>query len=190
VFVLFFDSALGNWNMTIYDVPDPAMIPDIHLKKGGVKKATSGNVMVVGRIYHSVFLLLNQVILFNMLVGILGNTYAKLDEINHGLYTDILIKNFPFYEYDHQYGFMGCGLTPFNFMLLLMAPIMMICDARGYPKEELNRIFTTIIYLPIAFLVTLYFTISNILMMPFTYLYHLSAQIIKLVQMGNVEDFN
>ena len=101
VFVMFIESSIGSWNLSVYDKIDPDMVLKIHTKKGKIKLPGTGNVAVVGRLYHSIFLLLNQIILFNMLVGILGNTYAKYDEMNHGLYCDVLIKNFPFYRYDH-----------------------------------------------------------------------------------------
>ena len=71
-----------------------------------------------------------------------------------------------------------------------MAPMMMICDACGFSKERLNYIFTVILYIPNAMIVTAYFTITNILIMPFAYLSHLFTLSTDLFSSDNVDEFN
>ena len=100
MFMIFIDSGIGNWNLHIYDTIDPEMIPEIHSNRGNLIEPDSGNIKIVGRIYHVMFLLINAVLLLNMLIGILANTYANFNEISHGLYCDVILRNFPLYEYD------------------------------------------------------------------------------------------
>jgi len=109
VFMIFLDSGLGNWSLHVYDTIDPEMVPTLHNQRGHVIEPDAGNVKIVGRVYHVVFLLINAVILLNMLVGILGNTYAYFNETSHGLYYDVLLQNFPLYQYHDSYGFIACA---------------------------------------------------------------------------------
>jgi len=71
-----------------------------------------------------------------------------------------------------------------------MTPMMMIGDICGLSKERLNYVFTVILYIPNAMIVTVYFTITNILIMPFAYLSHFFTLSTDLFKMENVEEYN
>ena len=65
---------------------------------------------------------------------------------------------------------------------------MMICDTCGCSKEKLNYIFTVILYIPNGIILTAYFAMTNILVMPFAYLSHLFTLSTDLFKMENAEE--
>jgi len=68
-----------------------------------------------------------------------------------------------------------------------MTPLSFISDLRGISrkdKERENYIFTSILYMPNALIILMVFTISNIIIIPFAYLYHCK---VLFVSIFNVE---
>ena len=77
VFVVHFELSLGNWILTIYD--------DLSLTD------------TVGVIFHMSSVLLNMILMLNLVIAILSETYARLAPQKTGLYYDGLIASMPRY---------------------------------------------------------------------------------------------
>ena len=87
---------MGSWNFEVYDEETD----DGHVIE---------SVKVIGRMYHIVFLLINVVILLNLVIAILGNTYGMYEPIQNGLFYNVLIHVFPLYDWDNEYGYIVCA---------------------------------------------------------------------------------
>jgi len=97
VWMIYFDSAMGSWDLTVYD------------SKVYGHKGNNVQISIFGRMWHLLYILINVVILLNFIIAILGNTYAVYEEIRKGLFYDVLINVFPLYQWHEVYGFITCA---------------------------------------------------------------------------------
>ena len=67
--VMFFESALGNWDFSIYDQVDS------ELKRW------------YGITFHIIVLLVNMLLLLNLVIAIMSDTYALYEKVMLGLFS-------------------------------------------------------------------------------------------------------
>lgn len=73
VAVMYFESALGNWDMSVYSAS----------KEGAF-----------AIYFHCLFLTLNMILLLNFVIAILSSTFASYEDKGLGLYYEAVIKKF------------------------------------------------------------------------------------------------
>lgn len=112
-FVVHFELSLGNWILTIYD--------DLSLTD------------TAGVLFHMTSVLLNMILMLNLVIAILSETYARLAPQKTGLYYDGLIASLPRYQYDNLFGVLILLPPPFN---LISCPFILIflCIKNFSPK--------------------------------------------------------
>ena len=93
---MFFESALGDWDLTNFEGKN---------EEGDDLKT----IYYIGIIYMCIFLIINMVFMLNLVIAILTNTFAYLDEMKNGLYYNVLINQFPLFEFDNKYGAIVCA---------------------------------------------------------------------------------
>ena len=82
-----------------------------------------------------------------------------------GLYYDGVIARTPLYEDDSRYGGLIIGAPPFNILAILLVPFFcLIKDVRKI--RTINEACTKVIYAPIAALMTVFFAVFSLLMVP------------------------
>ena len=67
--VMFFESALGAWDMTIYE------------------NAGSESKQWFGVLFHIAVLIVNMLLLLNLVIAIMSDTFAKLTDLKDGLFS-------------------------------------------------------------------------------------------------------
>jgi hypothetical protein len=149
VLILFFQSAFGIWDFSIYK--------DFHM---GAK---------FGQFFHLIFILLNMVLLVNLIIAILSETYQRLSMQKLGLYYDGVIEVIPAYKYKKFYGALIAACPPFNLLVLPFLPFF-ACSRRKIKVRKLNNILVNIIYFPFALIYACVFSLVNILMLPIAYI--------------------
>ena len=111
--VYFFQAGIGSWNMSIFEGKDE-----------------DGNLMMmlyrVGELYQIIFILVNLVLLFNFVIAILSSTFAKYEEIQDGLYNNVVNELFPVMQWDDEYGALICSKPPFNLLTFPFYPIFFL----------------------------------------------------------------
>jgi len=95
VFIIFFEAALGVWDTGIYH----------ELNDEGERNLIIEN---VGVVFHMLFLLINLVLMLNLVIAILANTFNRFETLSNGLYYNVLIHIFPLYDWDDSYGIIAC----------------------------------------------------------------------------------
>ena len=94
--IFFLESALGNWDMDVYagtnDHGEPLEL-----------------VGKLGTYYQIIFLLVNLVLMLNFVIAILSSTYGRFEDIQTGLYYNVLIQEFPVMSYDDEFGCLVCA---------------------------------------------------------------------------------
>lgn len=76
-FIIYFEAALGNWTLLIYD---------------GFSQGSE-----IPVIFHLFSVIVNMILMFNLVIAILNETYARLASQKLGLYYDGLIASLPAY---------------------------------------------------------------------------------------------
>ena len=163
--MMFFECALGSFNFGIYD----------QLGIGSMK-------YYYGMTFHSIVLLTNMLIVLNVVIAIMADTYSDLYVLRIGLYNRAIIKAIPSYKNNKYYGAMISAPIPFNILTFFLIPIF--CCIKDKTKlKRFNLLLTKLIYLPISIFTSLFFILINILLIPVAYLKTLIHKIALMYRM-------
>jgi hypothetical protein len=98
-------------------------------------KDHNGNDMIflynLGVIYQIIFIIVNVILLFNLVIAILSSTFAFYEQIKLGLYNNVLNSMFSETEWDPYFGALLCLKPPLpNFVLLVpLSPVYFILSS-------------------------------------------------------------
>ena len=67
-----------------------------------------------------------MLVIMNLLIAIMSDTYAKFNDLRTGLYFRGMIRAIPGYKYDSRYGCLVTAVPPLNILLLPLIPFFMI----------------------------------------------------------------
>jgi hypothetical protein len=119
-----------------------------------------------------------MILMLNLVIAILSETYARLAPQKTGLYYDGLIASLPRYQYDNLFGVLILLPPPFN---LISCPFILIflCIKNFSPKvaTQVNECLTNLVFIPYALIYTLVFIILNALLVPWSYVIGIYAKI-------------
>ncbi|CDW90047.1 wd-40 repeat protein [Stylonychia lemnae] len=150
--IMFIQSALGSWDMTIYD-----------------------NLLIgpyFGKVYHIIFLVFNMVLLLNLMIAILSTTFSILQEKKLALYYDGIIEAIPQYKFDKTYGSMICAFPPINLIIFPFNLISILTKDKIFLRK-LDHLLMNIAYVPVLLIILIFFIAGNAFCLPFSYLYTL-----------------
>lgn len=74
---------------------------------------------------HVAVLFFFLILIINLLIAILSDEYAKLAEVNRGLYWGKVIEQLPKYRYDKNYGVLSMFPFAFSFMGFFLIPFLL-----------------------------------------------------------------
>ena len=157
--VMFFQSALGDWDLSIYD------------------DAGSDAKKWYGIIFHIFVIAVNMLLLVNLVIAIMSDTYRYFAEIKLGLFSQGIIEAIPSYRNNKRFGALISATPPFNLLTMFCLPIM-LCIKDPQKQEAFNMFVSKCIYFPVCFILTLVFTICNLLLVPFAFVKAFSHKII------------
>ena len=166
VIFMYLEYSLGSWDTRVY----------CNIENGSNLEYLCN----VGKVYTTVFLLANMVLLLNLVIAILTSTFAFYEDKKLGLYYEVLVGKFPIMEYDDKYGAVVCAQPPFNLMILPFWWITLLpwSEQMNQYLYHYNLFLCHLLYLPLGLTFTACFTIQNICYVPIAYCKH----IIVLVQ--------
>ena len=122
-----------------------------------------------GEFYHLLIIILNMVLLVNLVIAILSETYTRLSNQKLGLYYDGVIEVIPAYKYKKFYGALIAACPPFNLLIFPFLPFFWITKKKQ-KLRKLNNILTKLIFFPFVLIYTIVFIICNFLMLPIAYI--------------------
>lgn len=73
----------------------------------------SEKMTLLGKYFQIVFLLVNLILMLNVVIALLSESFSALSQYSDGLYCDTLMKNFGHNEWDDHYGSLACACSPF-----------------------------------------------------------------------------
>jgi len=147
--LIMFETAMGNWDLSIYD--------DLHIGP------------IYGKIFHIFAIILNLIVLVNLVIAILADTYSFLASRSLGLYYDGVISRIPAYKFDNKYGGLIFIAPPFNLLVLPLVPFYLLIE-NEVTLKSFNIIVCKILFVPYATIYTCVFIVFNLVMAPFGYL--------------------
>lgn len=121
----------------------------------------------MGKIFLVIVLMMNLVLLLNLIIAILSNTFMIFEPKSLSLYYDGVIDNISMYKYSKGFGALICGSPPFNILVLPLLPLYMI-----YPVNKLkviNKYMMWYVYAPVLVVSTMVFFLINLALLPVGY---------------------
>ena len=112
--VMFFESALGNWDFSIYD-------------EEVIGSAAKHWYAII---FHIVVLLVNMLLLLNLVIAIMSDTYRRYSDVRLGLFAQGIIEAIPSYKNDRRYGALISAFPPFNLLTMGCLPVMLCIKDR------------------------------------------------------------
>ena len=165
--ILNFTSSLGDWNLSIYNNMSPEK-------------------QMIATLFHLVVILVTMLILMNLVIAIMSDTYARLTEVKLGLYSQGIIEAMPVYKNDKRYGALISATPPFNVLIFLLTPLFLIIKDKD-ALEVINSFLLRVCYLPVVLVTTCIFIVANLLMLPFAYFKILIHKFLLLIRTNQSE---
>jgi hypothetical protein len=109
-----------------------------------------------------------MVLLVNLIIAILSETYQRLSIQKLGLYYDGVIEVIPAYKYKKFYGALIAACPPFNLLVLPFLPFFALTNKKTKVRR-LNNALVKVIFFPFALIYATLFSLINILMWPLAY---------------------
>jgi hypothetical protein len=106
-----FDASLGNYSFAVFE-----------------GKYISDRTEAIGKVYLFIVVLLFNILVLNLIIAILSNTFNMFEPKSKGLYLSKILSVRPTMSYDESYGALLIGLPPFNFHLMMMTPVFLFMD--------------------------------------------------------------
>ena len=118
-----------------------------------------------GYITMMLFLAISAITLINFLIGIISNVYDKLKKVNEGLYNKTVIDTRQSLQSDELYSSIVSSVPPFNIFSAIYTPFLM-----WYQSKKLNKVIMFLNFFDVTILSSLlYFTLA-IIFIPLAYL--------------------
>jgi hypothetical protein len=92
------DASLGNYDITIFD------------------KIANENMALFGKIYMITIIVMFNILLMNLVIAILANTYSNFESGSTGLYLSKILSTRDEMEYDQNYGAFLSAMPPINIL--------------------------------------------------------------------------
>lgn len=143
------DASIGNYDFTLFD-------------------QIEGNdfLVILGNIFVICVVITFNILILNLIIAILANTYNIYDEKSSGLYLSKILNTRDDMSFDENYGALLLTMTPLNVIVLPYVPYAVFQE----PSPKLNTSVTILQYLVFILVIYALFFVGSIIMMPFAYL--------------------
>jgi len=126
--------------------------------------------------FHLIVIIINMLLLLNLVIAIMSDTWANLSEVKLGLYLKGIVEAIPVYKNDKRYGGLICMTPPLNIFALILLPVYHFTTDKD-KLERLNNRVCQVTYMPFALAFTVIFLAGSLVMTPFAWLYILYIEL-------------
>lgn len=148
--MVIFEAGMGAWALKIYN--------DVRLGS------------TFGQLYHIIVVMINMVLMLNLVIAILSETYARLASQKLGLYYDGIIASIPAYKFDKRYGIFIMLPAPFSLILLPLMPVF-ACIKDKKKLVKLNKFLVQVCFVPYCLIFQAAYIVMNLLYIIPAYLF-------------------
>ena len=167
-FLFFLNASFGSYEIEPFDI----FLPDRRLLRE------------IGVYFVMSFVFLNILILLNVVIAMMADTYAAMTSFKQGIYNHNILKTAPSYKLDKRYGGLTILSGPGALISFLAMPFYVFIKDRKR-LESFNKGFYVGVYTIISLIISTIFLALSFICLPFAYL-KTCAHKIKLWQIGNI----
>ena len=152
----FITASLGSWSSSIFEFYLQSDPPRKFMRDFGVYFVLTFN-------------FLNVLILLNVVIALMADTYSLMTGVRKGLYNYSIVKTVPAYKLDNYYGGMVFLMYPFNIITFFLMPYW-ICVKDRKKLKAFNDGVYGVAYFFVTIIISAVFIAFNLVMLPFAYL--------------------
>ena len=171
--IYWLESSLGNWDIGIFDS---------YLEDNGNDQKT---MRFMGIAFVMAFVLINLLILINVVIAMMADTYALMTSVRKGVYNYNIVKTAAAYKLDKYYGGLILLMPPFCIVTFLLLPFYLLIKDKNKLKAFNSGVYM-FTYLLLLIPLCAFHAVINLIMMPFAYLKSVWLKI-NLVKMEVIE---
>lgn len=147
LFVL--DASIGNYDFKIFQNEITDMIWLVYF----------------GNIYTMIIVICFNILILNLIIAILANTYNMFDHRSKGLYLSKILNARDELQFNLHYGSMLLTMTPLNIVVIPFVPYALFFQ----PSAKLNNLLMIAQYSVLINVFFVFFLTGSILMLPFAF---------------------
>lgn len=119
-----------------------------------------------GKAYLMLSIVIFTILILNLIIAILSNTYNIFDPKSNGLYLSKILATRDELQHDENYSAFIAAMSPLNVIILPFVPIFIFFK----PNPNVNTIILKSQYFLLLMILFFFFNIISILLLPFAYL--------------------
>lgn len=155
------DASIGNYSFDIFK-----------------KIILNQQLVLIGDLYIITIVICFNILILNLIIAILSNTYNMFDTKSKGLFLSKILNSRDEMAYDENYGAILLTMTPLNIVTLPFVPYAMFKK----PSKEMNRYLTILQYSFYIIVIYAIFLVGSIVMTPIAYLKSISIKVQLLLE--------
>lgn len=136
----------------------------------------------VGIFYTMSVVICFKIVVINLIIAILVNTFSTFDSKSNGLYLSKVLNTRDEMAYDKLYGAFLSGIPPFNVIQLLFIPICLFLRPNSELSIKLNQYLMRIQYFVLMLMLFFIFAVISAVLIPLAYVIGIYD---KLSTLGN-----
>lgn len=160
VVLLLFNATFGDYDLGMFDVYESQPT-----------KKFIGHFLLIS------FLFINVILLLNMVVAMMTDTYAEMNFVKKGIYNYQIMRLLPQYKINLTYGGIISWTLPLNVFSILTIPFY-VCMKDRKALRRLTSAIMFLNYMVQLLICSVPFVCLNLLMLPFAYLKTILAKIL------------
>ena len=129
--------------------------------------------------------MLFAVLILNLVIAILSNTYNIFDPMSNGLFLSKILQTRDEMQYDSKYGAFLSQLTPLNIAYIPFLPFAVVDK---WNTELVNSIALNLQYIPLMMIVFSNFLVVSAFLLPFAYIKSLVFKIQQVYRAQNTAE--
>eukprot|EP00353_Schmidingerella_taraikaensis_P005126 CAMPEP_0185586748 /NCGR_PEP_ID=MMETSP0434-20130131/45905_1 /TAXON_ID=626734 ORGANISM="Favella taraikaensis, Strain Fe Narragansett Bay" /NCGR_SAMPLE_ID=MMETSP0434 /ASSEMBLY_ACC=CAM_ASM_000379 /LENGTH=292 /DNA_ID=CAMNT_0028208111 /DNA_START=412 /DNA_END=1290 /DNA_ORIENTATION=- len=153
-FLYFFMASFGAFEIDIFDVYIDSERYILHK---------------IGIYFVLSFVFLNVLILVNVVIAMMADTYSLMTAYKTGIYNHTVLRTAPAYKLDKRYGFLTLLPGPMSLFCFMLIPYYACLKDRAR-LERFNQRVYKMVYFMLFLMLGTFFVAINLMLVPFAYL--------------------
>ena len=137
-----------------------------------------------GDIYVMAIVVVFNILILNLIIAILSNTYQQFDQKATGLYLSKILNARDYMAFNENYGAFLLIMAPMNIVILPFVPFAMFMK----PNVSTNTMLTILQYSVFIIIIYSIFMIISCLLIPFAYMKSLGIKIQYFLRASSIKD--
>lgn len=158
------DASIGNYQFSQFDT-------------------LADDLQTFGDLFTASIVITFNILILNLIIAILSNTYNQFDTKSTGLYLSKILNARDEMTANENYGAFLLTMSPLNLVVLPFVPIALFKK----PSVRMNSFITLLQYLIFIFAILIVFLVGNILLIPFAFLQSLLIKFRKFMKANTLK---